>query len=214
MPSVTLGDLKGRLYEYLERNSLFYPDDELVDAINESICTLNLYTGFLQGNATTMFTVANRVIYDVPSNILMLMRVKLRDRYLEPVGLTAMCRSNTRWMKNTTATEAMPVANWVPIGVRRFALYPADAIGGSAMLLTGVLEPTPLVDDDDVMQFPNEYDTTVIDLSKHVLQLDEGGAIFTKASTGYQEFLRDAKELTMFKNLKMPSYFVDQELRK
>ena len=112
------------------------------------------------------------------------------------------------------ATLRWPVAGWVPIGLRRYALTPADSIGGSAMVLTGVTEPTPLVTDDQIMQFPNDYDTGVIELSKHILQLDEGGNIFAQASTGYQDFLRDAKSLSMFKNLKMPSYYTDQQLRK
>lgn len=214
MPSVTLGSLVSRVYQYLENNTLFYTRDDVVSAVNEAVRTLNLFTGFLQSSAPMMLTVKNRVFYDVPSTILLLQRVKFRGRYLEPVGLTAYSNTEPNWMLARTTTRNIPVTYWIPIGMTRFALSPADGIGGGQMILTGVTEPTPLVTDDQVMQFPNEYDTTVIELAKHTVQLDEGGVIFAQAATGYQDFLSDEKKLSLFRALKMPSYYVDQKLRK
>lgn len=208
MPLETLSGLQTQIYGQLDGNSDLYPAAELTRAINEQIRVLNLYTGFLQ-SSDTITTQANRHFYDVPDGILVPLAVDLDDRELRRSSLAALARRRRLWLRETTANLGM-VSTWVPIGIRKIAIHPADAVGSRTLRVTGIAEPTALSAAGDIVQVPDEMLDAVEALTTHVLQLKEGGKTFADASSAYNAFLGQVKEWERWKRLKHPRYWVEK----
>jgi len=212
MATVTRADLRTRIQARLDGNTELYPDPEVHAAIDDAVRALNLFTGFIQTTALhSAFTVANQHIYDVPSGYLFLVRVEFQGRVLDKTSLSNICNSNPEWLSETTANTGIPVSSWVPLGVNKFAIHPADSLGSQNVRLAGVVEPTSLSADDSVIAIPDDFSDLIEDLASHYLQMKEGGIIFTRASLLYQKFLGKMKELTRFTTMKNPTYWVDIE---
>lgn len=206
----TLADLESNIYSQLDDNSLFYTQAEVDRAINEAIRVLNLYTGYLQDSVSGGTTTINRVFYDVPSDILWPTAVYYGGRVLKKATLSAVGGMNKRWLLDTGSNYG-PVAEWIPIGTRKYALHPACSRGGVALTVEGVAEPTAMASATDLTEFPDEYLDTLTDLAVHILPLKEGGKVFADAATSYQEFLNGAKGISMWQRLKQPRFRVDVE---
>jgi hypothetical protein len=205
MPQVTLEELIEQVYDRVENNRVFYPRDEVVDVINEGICVFNLFIGFLQNTVDLPgLTVAGRVIYDVPAPIIIPIRIQYEGRMLEPWAMSNIGYTIPDWMQKTSAMEGYPPQHWVPIGISKFGLHPADSEGGRVVSITGIIEPTPLVDDDDVIQFPIEVGNSFSDYCAHVLQLDEGGMTFKTSEAIYDSFLADVSAQSYLATLRQP----------
>jgi hypothetical protein len=211
MPTLTLNDLDQRVLDRLDNNTLLYGQVERYEAINSAIRTLNAITGFLQ---TSIFipgsSVANRIFYDVPAGILFPLRVQFERNYLGRSSVNSIGQKHPNWTQGTTANTGLPVTYWIPLGFTKFAIYPADALGGGDILVTGVQEPVPLVNPSDQISWPNELTGAFDLLAAHTLQLKESTQIFAQASKDYQGFMRMAKQITILQGLKMPSYFLSE----
>lgn len=206
MPIVTLGELIQQAYDRVENNRAFYPREEVVDIINEGICVFNLFTAFLQETVELPgLTVAGRVFYAVPPPIIIPIRIQYEGRLLEPYALSNIDQAVPDWLKHNSNSEGYPPQQWVPIGIDKFALYPADAEGGRSVQVTGVIEPPPLVEDDDEMIFPVEIGNTFSDYCAHALQLDEGGATFKTSELIYKSFLSDVSAQSYLTTIRQPS---------
>lgn len=214
MPSFTLADLSNRVLDRLDQNVALYTQPEVNSAINEAIRVLNLACGFLQ--VTVLIagsSVANRFWYDVPfgpGNIVIPLRVQYEQTYLRKYNLNEIGRAYPQWLTETTATTGQPVQHFIPFGIRKFAIHPADAVGGGDLSVTGVQEPIPLVNPTDVVQWPNEVTPAFDALAAHTLMLKEGGAIFSAATADYQQYIRIMKKLTIWKGMVWPSWFVPE----
>lgn len=207
---VTLADLEANVYSQLDNNSLFYTQAEVDRAINEAVRTLNLYTGYLQESASGGTTTANRTFYDVPASILWPTAVYYNGRPLRKNSLGAIGMLRKEWMYDRGSVYG-PVANWIPIGIRKYAIHPACSIGSVALTVEGVAEPTTLVYATDVIEFPDEFSDTLTDLAVHVLPLKEGGKVFADAASAYEDFLKGVKGITMWQRLKQPRFRVEVE---
>jgi hypothetical protein len=210
MPTLTLQTLLDRIYSRLDDNRLLYSLLRVVDAINEAIQALNLQTGFIQTTIQVPgASQANRVWYDVPAGIVIPTRVQFESWRLQPATLNGIGQTYPNWVADTTANTGLPVSYWIPVGLTKFAIYPADALGGQTIRVTGVAEPTPLVNLTDAVPMPNEYVSAFDLLAAHTLQLKESSTMFGQSSLDYQAFMRIMKKANIWRGMVQPRYFVE-----
>jgi len=208
MPSVTLASLKSRVWAQLDDNTRFYPAAEVIRAINDSLQQLNLFTGIAQG-PTTITTEINRHIYRLSGTMLAPMAVDLDGKQLHRTSLENLAARQQRWLKETSANYGPPSV-WAPIGIRTIAIHPADAVGGRTLTVTGVLEPTLLVNDTDIIDIPDELVDAVEVLSVLALQLKEGGAVFYQASARFIEFQKEVQTWIIWRDVQQPRYRIEK----
>ncbi len=209
MPGTTLAEIRSEIYSQIDWNTDFWPEAEVTRAINEAIRTLNLFLGFYQTTATIL-TQANRVFYDVPGTILIPLAVDLANRQLKRNSIPLVANQLREWMKHTSAARAR-TSEWIPIGIRKIALHPAESVAGRNLRITGVAEPVPLVSVTDIVHIQDELIDPVKHLAILALQFKEGGKVFADGSLNYQEFLGHVKEWERWKSVKHPRYFVEKE---
>lgn len=209
MPTATLAELDARLLGgRLENNSAFYTSAERTRALNHGIKVLNLMTGFLQ-RTERVYTQANRVVYDTPSGILAPLWVTLDGEMLDKQGVFDLSHSHPQWLSETTDNTGVNTRVWVPIGLKKFAIYPGDSKGGKILSVTGVAEPTPLVNPTDVIGYPNEFSDAPIDYGSHLLQVKAGGTVAVQAMYAYQQFIARADELRRWKQKVAPKFRIE-----
>jgi hypothetical protein len=80
--------------------------------------------------------------------------------------------------------------------------------------VVGVLEPTLLDSDSDVIDIPDEMVDAVEALAVLALQLKEGGSVFYQASSKYVDFQAQVAIWTRWQDVKMPRYKVEAERSK
>ncbi len=208
MPSWTLGQLSEFVYDRVENNELLYTQPEVTAAINEALRIINIFTGFNEDSVQLRgFTVANQLLYQTPTDMLFPTRVAFEGRDLDKVGLRLMGQTYRNWATDTTDTYG-PVARWIPIGLKTFALHPIDATGGNSVTVTGVMETQQLLNSTDVMQLDDEFVTLVTEYAGHRLPLKETGKTFADASLLIQAFWSEMKTLKRWETFKAPRYFV------
>ncbi len=208
MPTWTLDQLDQLVLDRVEGNNILYSVPERYSVINQAIRIINLFSAF---NETSIelpgFTVANQLLYSIPSPIIFPTRIAFEGRDLDKTGLKLAAQTYRSWAVDTTDTYG-PVARWIPIGIKTFALHPIDAQGGNDLTITGVAEPNQLVNPDDVMQLDDEFVSLIADYGGHRLCLKEAGKTFADASVLIQAFWREMKTLKRWDTFKAPRYFV------
>jgi hypothetical protein len=209
MATRTLAQLRTTVYAALDNNTGFYPAAEVTRALNEQVRVANLFAGFIQSSATVT-TEANRYVYPVPSPILVPLAVSLDGRPLKRTALAVLAARRRHWARETTANLGA-VASWVLLGIRRFIIHPADAVGSRTITVEGISEPALLVNDSDVVQADDEILDGIQDMAAHILQLKEGGKIFADSTAGYQAFLREMKLHERWQNLRHPRFFLEKQ---
>lgn len=213
MQSATVGQLDTRVLNRIDNNSILYGQAERYIYYNEAQRVLNLITGFLQTTvAVPSATVVNRVWYDVPSPILIPLKVQFNGTYLHKSSLTRIGQTNPTWTKDTSANVGYPPASWVPVGLTKFGLHPAGSIGGAEILVTGIKEPTLFTtsDQDQVIPFPSNYLEAMEDLSAFSIQLKEGFPLFQAAFILYQKFMAKMGEQSRWRGLMMPVFPIER----
>lgn len=211
MPTLTLADLQTRVYARLDQNFFLYPATEVTAAINESIKILNLMTGWLQATVPLgYFSQKNRIWYKVPRGILIPTRITFEGRVLQRWSMAAIGMSEPTFVQNTTKNTMIPVSYWFPVGLDRFAIYPADSRGGGQILVTGIQEPVPLVNPNDTVMFQPTVLSAFDLYAAHILQLKESPKAFTAASSDYQAFQKMVKGLMVWGGFKAPRYFIEE----
>jgi hypothetical protein len=213
MPRLTLGFLKEQTLARLEDNNELFQDDELTDAINEAISVANLLCGWFQGTypVSTSVTVAGRHIYDTPKEIIFPMRVTFENQVLEPSPMPSMMNDWPDFLKDTTATLGMQVSRWVPLGITKFAIHPADSVGGGSLLVTGISEPDVLVEDSDLIYIPKEAVTTVCDYAAHIVQCKLQGVPFSQSLAMFGNFQTLVNLYKYWNSYKQPTMYLDQQ---
>lgn len=206
MPTLTLNDLSNRVYARVDANSLLYPQAEVTTAINEAIQILNLFTGFLQVSANVSGnSVANQTFYTVPTGILIPMRVQFKQTYLPLLNLVEIGQQYPTWTADTTATTGLPVCYWIPFGLTGFAIYPADAIGGNTITVTGVQEPVLLVSSGDVITMTNEMASALDYYAFNILTLKESGKILNDSFSEFKRFQKQISRIKLWQGMSWPS---------
>ena len=209
MASVTLAELRVSVYGLLENNTRFYPQAEVDRAINEQVTVANLFTGLYQ-SSVIISTQANRFFYAVPAPMVAPLAVSIGGKRLNLCTLAALASRERSWIRHTTATRG-PIMSWIPLGIRRLGIYPADAVGGKTLLVEGIIDPPGLVNGTDTLRTTDEIMDGIVVMSAHVLQLKDGGKVFADTATAYQGFLRQMKLSEAWRNLRHPRWFIEKE---
>ncbi len=208
MPN-NVADLDDRILDRVDNNALLYPQSERLIYINEAQKIINLLGGFLQVGST-ITSQSGRTWYDTPAPILIPLKVQFDDRFLHKSSITRKGQVNPTWTQETTALVGYPVASWIPLGLTKFAIHPADSQGGSAILVTGIRDPALLVNSSDTIPFPNEYLEAMEDLTAFSIQLKEGMPILMAAQMLYAKFVAKMGEQKRWRNFSQPALFVQR----
>jgi hypothetical protein len=210
VPSVTLSVLQSRVYARLDDNSQLYSQAEVNSIINECLRVINLHTGLFQASIQVpTFSQAGCIWYDTPATIIFPLRVQFEDTYLQKYSPKQMAMLYPAWSQDTTASTGLPVSNWVTCGFNKFGIHPADSIGGAAIFVTGVQEPTLLISQSDIVAMPNEYTEALVMCAAHTLMLKETGKLFKTASLVFNDYQRIMKKLSIWKGYTQPRYWVE-----
>ena len=201
MPSsyctITVADMTSRILDRLDNNTLLYTQAEITTALNEAVRTANDITGFLQGSSN-ITTVSGNPWYGTPYTHLIPLRLQAGNFYLQKTTIWSLAQKNPTWQMDTEASTGVGSYSWAPIGLKRFAVYPAPS-EAYTLTVTSVIEPTLLVHTFDVLQIPPEYVDLLQDIAVHVLQLKEGGKIFQQSMTVYQRAVAKLREMSVFR---------------
>lgn len=214
MPRLTLADLKGQVYSRLEDNTLMYSGAEIANAINDAIRTLNMMCGWYQKTYSVPgsgLSVADRVIYDIPAKILFPQRVVWAGKVLEKSPLGQTSNEWPNWMKDTSANTGTPTSRWVPIGITKFAIHPADSIGGATLQVTGIENPDPALNDSDAVVVPKEGVTAVVDYAAHAVQVKMQGLPFMQSLGLYRNFESLMKLNKHWTTYRQPNLYYDEQ---
>lgn len=212
MPTVTLAQLETRVWDGLDANTLFYPEDNIRRVINEGLRRLNLLTGFTQVDiAVSGFSVAGRLVYTVPSGVLLPQRVYFEQRELEKLSLRQLGAQFRNWTVDSNASIG-PVSRWCPIGINQFVIHPLDSYGGQLIEVSGVGPITPLVAQGDTVSLNNELTDILVDYARSRSMLKEGGKPFADASMAYQQMISKVKTMMIWDGMNFPRYFLVKEL--
>lgn len=214
MPSATVGQLDVRVLNRLDGNDLLYVQPERYTYYNEAQRFLNLITGLLQVTVPVPSgAVQRRVWYDTPAPILIPLKVQFNGTYLHKSSLTRIGQTNPTWTQDTSANVGFPPASWVPVGLTKFGLHPADSIGGAEILVTGIQEPVlfSTSNPNQLLPFPSEYIEAMEDLSAFSIQLKEGFPLFQAANMLYQKFIAKCGQESRWRGLSFPVFPVERQ---
>lgn len=204
--AVTLATLKTQLADRYD-NSVFWTASQATAAINESLRQWNLFTGMWKKTQLTA-TTANTVWYTFSSSFVYNMRVTYNGQQMDIASLDSMDNGRPNWEGETTSSGgAVPTrpSKWIPSGLRRLAIWPADASGGGSLALDGVcITPTLSLDADFIDLAQSEHDA-ILGEALMLLAFKEGGTRFEAAKKWHQEFLIAAAEQN--ERLKASAYF-------
>lgn len=212
MAHINLGSLKSLVYARLEGNDSMYSNSEVTWAINEAISCGNMVCGWSQDTYRIIGnSVANRHIYDVPDGLIFPIRVCFMDEVLEKCSLSSMISLNQNFLRDTTATTGKQVSRWCPIGITKFAIHPADAVGGGAITVTGITEFPKLTINSDDTQMPKESITAVCDYAAHIVQCKLQGTQFIQSIEFFKNWQNLVKNQKYWQTFSQPNYSFDEQ---
>jgi hypothetical protein len=208
VPSFTLNDLQRLVYDELDGNASFYPPTQVTIAINQILRRLNLLTGFNQAIISIPgFSVINKYLYDVPVGIVVPLEVYFEGRPLAPLSLKALTRRYRNWISDTTVNSG-PVQHWTAIGIGKFLIHPADALGGQDIEVSGIAPTVPLVNADDTVSLNDEYVEILKDYTIQRVQFKEGPQAVAAAQAVYQEMAEKIGGMVAWSERIFPEQFV------
>lgn len=190
----TLATLRTRLQERYE-SVPFWSNSEALQGLNEALRKWNLYVGQWKTRATVA-TVANQVWYNMaPSTIVYPLRAEWQSFPLSVCDVDAMDAFRANWEAETSASGGTVPAQpqmLIPAGLNLFALWPADSVGSSNMVLDGIRSTPVLVADTDFVDLGEEELHALLGEALCILAFKEGGARWTACQRFHQEFLQAA----------------------
>lgn len=212
MARVTLATLLDGTMSKLDRNSLFYPQSEVSNAINEAIRLLNLFCGWInttEGVPSDSVTVAGRIIYRVPDEIAIPEKVSFNGIELDKIGMDKLCHFFPDWMKETTASTGRDVTRWCPYAANRFILNPGDAVGGGLLEVTGIAVPNELVEDTDYVDIPRDGISAIAEYAAHIVQCKLGQVPLVQSMPMYRTYEQLVKQQKIWTSYKQPNFWLD-----
>lgn len=208
--ATTLATLRTRLQERWE-NVPFWSATEARNALNEALRKWNLYVG--QWKATKIVvTVANQVWYNLgPSTIVYPLRGEWQSFPLQVCSVEDMDYFRANWEAETSASGGDVPARpqqIIPAGLTLFALWPADAVGGSNMVLDGVHATPVLSADGDFVDLGEEEMHAILGEALVIAAFKEGGQRWAAVQHFHQDFLLAA----LSKNSRLKTSFLFRKL--
>jgi len=213
MPNISLLSLRDATYSKLDDNTEFYSTTEVTWAINEAIRLGNVFCGWISTTASVISggtTVANRVIYKVPEGIAIPQKVVFEGKELDKVGMYQLFRNWPTWMKDTTATTGYPVSRWCPYSLNRFAINPADAVGGGLLEVTGIASPTALSSATDTINLPKSVISVIAEYAAHTVQCKLGSVPLTQSIPMFRTYEKMIKQSCIWSRYKQPNMWLEK----
>ena len=208
MPTIPLSALQADVLDRVEGNTAMFPVAQVTAVINEGYRIINAFAGINQDTLPVPGgTVANQLVYAMPTTILYPLTAYVDQKQLRRDSLLELARQHRNWATDTTIKMGS-IQRWAMIGISKFVLYPIDSVGGRALTVTGVVEPTPLSSGSDVIRIEDELLTMLVEYSAHRLILKEGGKTFADSSLMIQKFYSVMKDRMITTGMKFPRYFV------
>lgn len=191
----TWAELRVRLAERYEAVP-FWSADEALATFNEALAVWNLCTGRWK-RRETLLTVSTQSLYTLSASMVYRMRIEHNLYPLSPSNRADLNWTRPTWRGETTTTggdvPTRPII-WVPISLRTFYLWPADAVDGNTLTIDGVSATPVLVDDGDTLDLGEEHLAVLLDYALHVLSFGKGGPFFVATQPLLQRVLRAAVE--------------------
>lgn len=172
----------------------FYSNEEARIAINEALRVWNAMTGFWKGRATAVTTI-NVQWVTVPSSLTFSTRVEIASTGIDKSSLFEMDMGRPGWERQKTNTGGNVPTNikvWMPAGLKKIAIWPIDAIGGTTLTFDGVAQTPVLVNDADYIDIGYEELSTLLGYALHILAFKAGGEMFTKTRFMLDDFRKAA----------------------
>ncbi|KKN23511.1 hypothetical protein LCGC14_0904260 [marine sediment metagenome] len=172
----------------------FWSDTEADRAINEALRWWNLFTGYWR-KIETIMTVADQVFYSLSSTLILPARVNFSSFPMDIGSVFDLNQGRPNWRGETT-TSGAPVPTrptvWVPIGMKRIAIWPADAVGATTLVVDAIRDTPVLSADADFIDIGREEFSTLTGEALHVAAFKEGGNRWLSTQRFHTEFLRAA----------------------
>ena len=210
MPSYTLAQLDDLLLDQLDGNGLLYPQAQRTQVLNDAVRKLNFLTGMIE-NTIPMLSLPNQLVYTMPAGILFPIKVYAESVELEKYSMRQLGTKYRNWATDSTAAYG-PAARWAPIGVSQFVIHPQYAVGGRLIEVQGVAPVVPMVNADDKVDMDDEQVPVLIDYCRGRILLKLGGKPFASASTSYQRFIRELRDMVIWAGFAFPQYYIASAL--
>lgn len=165
---LNLNDLRDRLTERVGNNVTFFTSREKRYALNEAITMWAALTG--QWIVKIQLPSTGAVFYDLPKQIVSLMRVRYNGALLDQTSLFELDNGFSGWQSAATAAPLF----WTPIGLDKFAIYPPPVSLGN-LILEGIGLSPRLGSGGDFIDIGEEEVTRILDYAHHYLAIKEGG---------------------------------------
>lgn len=190
---IQLSTLRARLQEKLD-GTPFWSNAEALIALNEALRVWNAMAGFWKTRATAT-TTANVQWVTVPSTLTFSTRVEIASVPLHKVSLFEMDAAVPGWelqKTNTGGNVPTSIKFWMPAGLKKIAIWPLDAAGGTTLTFDGVAQTPVLVNDTDFIDIGSEELNTLIGYTLHILAFKSGGEYFAKTRPMLDAFRKAA----------------------
>lgn len=177
--AITRSELRSRVLNRLDGDDVFYSESSRDMMIDHSLRIVNLFSGRMQTSAVVPGgSVSEQYEYDVPAGILLPTAVHFDGEPLKRSPLVSHSRAHPRWMNETNQSTRMDTACWIPIGITKFALWPADYYGGATITVFGIAEPSFTGADDEEFSIGEGDSEAVEEHASHILTAAEAGKVF------------------------------------
>lgn len=184
----------------LENNDSLFLRDQIRRQLNLSMQATNLILGWNQ-LTFGQITVAGRVCYDVNPSLIFVTRAVLEGKALDFSYLGSLISDVQNVWKATTATENTQTSTWAFVGFRKILIYPADAIGGRLLQVSGVAEPSLFTSESATVNVQSSIMNSVIDHATHSIQVKLTGKPFDD-SMAFMEMFQDTIQNSTIWNIK------------
>jgi hypothetical protein len=183
---VNLDTLVQRLSE--RSGPTFWTDAEKRRAINEALRVWAVMTGQWQ-RTFKILSVSGQIFYDVPRQIVSLQRIRYNvGTVLYPTSIPELDYGIPNWQKANAGTPQL----WAPVGLDKFALYPAAGADGTNLTLEGLALTPALLKGGDFVDLGDEELNRILDYGQHYLSFKEGGSEWNATGALMSEFVQAA----------------------
>lgn len=174
----------------------FWVSSEAGDRFNEALRWWNLLTGTWK-TKELQATVAGQSYYTVSSGITFGFRVSWNGKPLLPDSIFGLSYGRPQWRKETTASGGTVPTEpqvWAPVGITKFAIWPADALSTNALELDGVAVTPVLVNPTDTLDIDESDLGPLLGETIHLLAFKLGGPTLQGTLGAHLAFLLAAAD--------------------
>lgn len=172
----------------------FWRTDEKNRLIQDGLRFWNLLTGYWKARVT-INTTASTVWYALPGTITSGMRVSWQDFPLSPTSFHDLDFGRPQWESETTASGGdVPTrpSSWVIGALNLIAIWPADAVGNSNLVIDGVAVTPILANDGSTVDIGPDELNSLLNYLQHIASFKEGGKEFQATDDEMKQFLTAA----------------------